>query len=237
MFSYFFEKIILYLDNKSQNNNLNFIKKVYGRNLNIIFDIGCHEGETIDLIKKKFCYKKIYAFDPNKDLVNKLMTKHCDVDFINKAVGEKRCKKTYFKSQFSAINTLNKINQSSDYYRKKSRIISLIYPKKSKNVNNLVDVISLKEFMGGKKIKSVDLVKIDTEGYEFFVLKGIGNYLKNIKMILFEHHYDNSLLKNYKFSDINFLLDKNGFYLAYKSKMMMRNIFEYIYLNSNYFKK
>ena len=91
--------------------------------------------------------------------------------------------------------------------------------------------------MGGKKIKSVDLVKIDTEGYEFFVLKGIGNYLKNIKMILFEHHYDNSLLKNYKFSDINFLLDKNGFYLAYKSKMMMRNIFEYIYLNSNYFKK
>ena len=58
MFSYFFEKIILYLDNKSQNNNLNFIKKVYGRNLNIIFDIGCHEGETIDLIKKNFVIRR-----------------------------------------------------------------------------------------------------------------------------------------------------------------------------------
>ena len=45
------------------------------------------------------------------------------------------------------------------------------------------------------------------------------------------HHYDDSLIKNYKFSDINLLLIKNGFKLAFKNKMLFRNIYEYIYIN------
>ena len=94
-----------------------------------------------------------------------------------------------------------------------------------------MDVISLKTFIKNLKIQSVDLIKIDTEGYEFYVIKGLGNYLKKIKILLFEHHYDDSLIKNYKFSDINSLLVKNGFKLAFKNKMLIRNIYEYIYVN------
>ena len=60
---------------------------------------------------------------------------------------------------------------------------------------------------------------------------GLGKNIKNVKCILFEHHYDKSLIKNYKFSDINKLLVENGFKKAFKTKMVLRNIIEYVYLN------
>ena len=44
---------------------------------------------------------------------------------------------------------------------------------------------------------------MDTEGHELEILKGSKKNLKNIKTIVFEHHYDNMLKKNYTFSDIN----------------------------------
>ena len=231
MLGYLFEKFVLFLDNKSQKKNFNYIIKINGNKLPIIFDIGCHKGETLDLIKKNFSFRKIYAFEPNKELVEQLKIKHKDVYFVDKAVGEKKGKKIYFKSKFSPINSLRKKNKSSNYLNFKKKIISIIYFTNNSDIEEEVDVISLKSFIKDLKIKSIDLVKIDTEGYEFQIIKGLGNCLKKIKILLFEHHYDDSLIKNYKFSDINLLLIKNGFKLVFKSKMLFRNIYEYIYIN------
>ena len=237
MLGYLFEKFVLFLDNKSQKKNFNFIIKINGNKLPIIFDIGCHKGETLDLIKKNFFFRKIYAFEPNRELVEKLKVKYKDVYFVDKAVGEKKCKKIYFKSKFSPINTLREKNKSSNYLNFKKKIISIIYATNNSDIEEEVDVISLKSFIKDLKIKSVDLVKIDTEGYEFQIINGLGNCLKKIKILLFEHHYDDSLIKNYKFSDINLLLNKSGFKLVFKNKMLFRNIYEYIYVNECKFKK
>ena len=50
-------------------------------------------------------------------------------------------------------------------------------------------------------------------------------------VIQFEHHYDLMILKDYNFRDINNLLTRNGFKQIFKSKMMFRKSFEYIYIN------
>jgi len=84
-----------------------------------------------------------------------------------------------------------------------------------------------------KKINQVDLIKIDTEGFEYGVLLGLEDYIKKIKFILFEHHYDNMLIKNYKFTDIHKLLNNNGFQKIFKTKMPFRKSFDYIYENKN----
>ena len=83
-------------------------------------------------------------------------------------------------------------------------------------------------------IKKIDLVKIDTEGHEYTILKDIQKNLKNIGVILFEHHYDLMILKDYTFRNINNLLIKNNFKQVYKSKMILRKSFEYIYINKKY---
>ena len=80
------------------------------------------------------------------------------------------------------------------------------------------------------KEKKIDILKIDTEGYEFNILRGINSIdFKKIKFIYFEHHYDLMIEKGYKFNDINRLLKKIKFNQKYKIKMKFRKSFEYIY--------
>ena len=110
-------------------------------------------------------------------------------------------------------------------------MISFIYSTEENVTEKKVDVITLKSFCKRNKIEKIELLKIDTEGYEFNVLKGLNEYITNVDVILFEHHYDNSLIKNYKFSDIHNFLVKNKFKKVFKNKMIFRKIFEYIYIN------
>ena len=92
-----------------------------------------------------------------------------------------------------------------------------------------VEQIRLCDYMEKKKIFKVDFLKIDTEGYEMKVLLGLGKYLQNVSLIMFEHHYDNMIIKNYSFGDIHDLLKRNHFRRIYKYKMPFRKTFEYLY--------
>ena len=51
---------------------------------------------------------------------------------------------------------------------------------------------------------------------------------------MFEHHYDNMIIKNYNFREINSLLVKNKFKKIFKLKMPFRKTFEYIYENTEF---
>ena len=85
-----FEKIVLFLDNISQRQNLKFIKSLLGEDISVIFDVGCHKGETINLILKYFKVEKIYAFEPNEALINNIdKSKYQNTKFVKKALGEK----------------------------------------------------------------------------------------------------------------------------------------------------
>jgi len=73
-------------------------------------------------------------------------------------------------------------------------------------------------------------LKIDTEGFEYNILKGMEKDDFNmVRFIYFEHHYDLMIDKKYKFHDINKLLKEYNFSLKYKLKMKFRKSFEYIY--------
>ena len=96
-------------------------------------------------------------------------------------------------------------------------------------------IIPLSSYLIENKIDKVDFLKIDTEGYELEVLNGLKNKISDVKVIFFEHHYDNMIKKNYNFRDINNLLISNNFEKIYKSKMPFRKTFEYIYINSSFY--
>jgi FkbM family methyltransferase len=70
-----------------------------------------------------------------------------------------------FLRQFkeSSSSTFNKINNNSLYYKKKNQIL---YSNKDKNLYQKikVKVVSLQSYLNKKKIKKIDLLKIDTEG-------------------------------------------------------------------------
>ena len=133
----------------------------------------------------------------------------------------------------SSSSTIKEINTDSNYFKRKKKFLLNL---KNKNFFSEISAqqICLDEYMSKKNISKIDFLKIDTEGYEFEVLSGAKNNIKNVNLVLFEHHYHDMIKKNYKFSNLHDLLNKNNFEQIYKAKMPFRKTFEYIYRNKTY---
>ncbi len=228
-------KILNFFDYFQQKKIINLINSKFSEPI-IVFDVGAHHGETIQLFLKKLNLKKIYSFEasPENFRVLKKMVKKKNSDKIeihNFGIGDKVSKSYINQTIESSSSTLNTFNSESKYLEKKLKILNI--KDKNKFSHKIpINMIPLDDFIEKNKIKYIDLLKIDTEGYEFNVLKGITKYICNIKLIYFEHHYDDMIIKNYKFNDIHSLLCKKGFVKIKKSKMLFRKSFEYVYENN-----
>ena len=216
------------------------LKEIIGLDIDIFFDVGAHKGETINLILKHFNVNKTYAFEPLENNLIKLKKntlkykiKGKYVEYFNFALGKKKEIKYIKEMNESSSSTFNQINQESKYFKRKNLLLNFTN-KKSFYSEKKVLIEKAKDIVIKYKINKIDFLKIDTEGYELNVLNGFEEQLVNINIILFEHHYDLMIKKNYTFSDINDLLNKKGFIQTAKFKMPFRKTFEYIYCNERY---
>ena len=215
------------------------LKKHLPKNLNIFIDIGAHYGETTIEFSKYFNIKNAFLFEPNKINFQKLkknLNYHKKIDKIeifNFALGNEN-KKTFLNEVFeSSSSTINSVNQSSKYFSRKKNILKF-FSKNQSIIQREIEIKDTKKFIQSIGLIKIDFLKIDTEGYEFLILKNLNEFLKNIGLILFEHHFDLMIEKNYKIKDIKTILLKNNFKQVHKSKMMFRKSFEYIYINKDY---
>ena len=212
-----------------------YSKKIY--NFDVIFDIGAHKGETILYFNKYFSVNNIYAFEPSplnfkilKKNIQKTKLKNLTrIHLENFAVGEVLQKKTLLQMSESSSSTFKEINLESKYFKIKNKFLGKLIDN-SKKIK--VDQIKLEDYIKNKNLDNLDLLNVDTEGSEFEVLKGLGEYLGKFKIILFEHHYDNMIVKGYKFSDIHNLLTSKNYQNVFKIKMPFRKTFEYIYFRN-----
>ena len=226
--------ILNFLDYFQQKKIINLIKNKFSKPI-IIFDIGAHYGETIKLFYKKFKLDKIYSFEAspiNFKILETNVTKYNSkkIEIHNYGLGEKISENYINQTLESSSSTINKLNENSEYFKKKLKILN-IKNKESFQVKIPIKIITLDYFIEKNKVEYIDLLKIDTEGYEFSVLKGLEKHNDKVKLVYFEHHYDDMIIKNYKFSDIHCLLKSYGFIKIKKSKMIFRKSFEYVYEN------
>ena len=220
-----------------------FLKNNVSNNIDILIDIGAHHGDTISEFLKIFSIKKIFAFEPSrrnylklekkvKKFKNKYLTQ---IEIFQQGIGKKEEILNLKEiSDDGASNTFNNLNINSNYLKKKKFFTTFFGTKKFVISEIPTEIIILKDFLNQREIKKVDLVKIDTEGFEFNILLGLGDYIKNVHFISFEHHYDNMIIKNYNFKDIHKLLINNGFERIFKIKMPLRKSFDYIYQKKNF---
>ena len=212
---------------------INHLKKMNIFSINYFFDIGAHKGESIEFFSKNLDINKIFSFEASPhNFVNlkKKYGKNKNLVIENIALSSDISKKVFNQCKESSSSTFSKINTKSNYLKRKMKYLSTsvsseFFKKK------IIKTNTLDNYFYENNIISVDLMKMDTEGHEFEILKGLKKNIKNVKTIIFEHHYDNMLNKNYTFSNINFFLKENSFQKVFKIKMPFRKSFEYIYVN------
>jgi len=230
-----FDKVVNLIDSIDKKKILFFFNKFFKDEKLIVIDIGGHKGETIDFFLKNFEIFKIYSFEPNKSICQKLKKKYVSnrkVEIFESAIGESNCEKKLNLYKDTSSSSFNELNRDSTYFLRKKKLSFDDYIPTKINTR----ILTLSNFIKNKKITNfIDILKIDTEGYEYKVLQGINKKdFSKVKFIYFEHHYNNMILKNYKFSEINDLLIKNNFSMKKKIRMQFRKSFEYIYKNNNF---
>ena len=154
--------------------SLNFdeIYKKYVKNP-VIIDVGANEGQSIKRFDLIFNNCVIHSFEPIKKCFDQMVENYPNKKFIknNYALGDKNTSKRFFINKHSYTSSFNRINKSYDQLN-----------KKNKKINNIkVKTITLDTYIDLNKIKKIDILKIDTQGYELNVLKGAKNsFKKNI---------------------------------------------------------
>jgi len=147
----------------------------------IIFDVGANKGQYISLVHgalQGFSFQ-LYAFEPNAANAIKLQKQYCvdNIKIIQKGLGEKEEKLQLFKHKQDDLSTLHYISEHFDEYRNKG--VTGVHE---------IDVTTLDNYCKQNEINFIDFLKIDTEGHEFFVLKGSSGMIKErrVKHIQFE---------------------------------------------------
>ena len=241
MIKYLTLKILSIFDFFHQRRIIKHLHKKGFKSFDIILDVGAHKGESINLFLSSFKTKIIYSFEasPNtfKILSDKIeyfrnKFKSSKIVIENYAIGAVKKKVSLKQLKESSSSTIRNLNENSKYFKKK--LFFLQGDKKGSFFKEVeVEQITLSDYLIKHNIDNVDFLKIDTEGYEFEVLIGAKDMLSRISIVLFEHHYDDMIAKNYKFSDIHNFLLINHFTQLYKCKMPFRKTFEYIYINKS----
>jgi FkbM family methyltransferase len=212
--SEFSKKIYKFIDRYIQNTFANEICEIINKSQSDkinIFDIGSYLGNFSREIKKKVNKNKLNKinfnlFDPNPHI------KLNDFNYYCLGISNKSTKKNYYYNSFfpSSGSGFNKITMNDFFWNLSRKIITFqIFKKFSKF---LVRTISLDDFCKKKKITTIELLKIDTEGHEFQVLLGGKKLLNKTKIIQVEI-MDKKKLFQKKFIKIDNFLKKYNFKL------------------------
>lgn len=173
----------------------------------VVFDVGAHWGEYLELCQAIIPFGKYHCFEPTGKSFSKLKAlvedqKWDNVSLNKMAISDKRNRKTpmYVHIEGAAQASLTDIDLEH-------RDVKFDYVEK-------VVTDTLENYCSEKKIKEIDLLKIDTEGWEYKIIESIMPMINRgqIKAIQFEFGVCHLDTRNY-FKDFwKLLKDRYDFY-------------------------
>jgi FkbM family methyltransferase len=176
------------------------IKKILAKKINklVIFDIGANLGQSVERFRKYQKNAKIFSFEPDPKIYKVLeLKKNNDPNLFtyNIALSNKKEKSILYTQNNSGENSLLKMNTN----------------KLKSNIPIKIQCNTISSFCKEKKIKKIDILKIDTQGSEFNIIKGCGNFLKKIFIIEAEIIFNNTWKNSPRIGDLENYLKKYGF--------------------------
>ena len=153
-------------------------KRIIKRNLNEgsnCIDVGCFQGEILDLMIKAAPMGQHWAFEPIPELYNALKKKYLHTSQCHIL--------NYALSNSIGVSTFNYVVSNPSYSGLKKRD----YDRKHETEKEiLVNTVLLDDLIPDDM--PVHLIKIDVEGAELLVLEGAGRIISNYKpLVIFEH--------------------------------------------------
>ena len=168
-------------------------------NLSFVFDVGAHLGQTTLHFRKSFPTASIHSFEPVDENFNKLK--------LN-TEGKRRIQINQLALGSSRGSVMMETGQSDQAHQ--------VCRNPEKLPGNgempMVRMETIDSYMKNEEIATIDLLKIDVEGYELEVLDGAKDALerRTVKVILAECDFDPEDTQHTYFNDLwNYLRSRN----------------------------
>ncbi len=197
------------------NNIYNNMKDIYdflekqNDNLNII-ECGGHLGNDTKKLSNIFKNGSIYCIEANIKLYDNLIKNinNNNVKIFNYCLSDKNgFSEFYIDANSEGDAGASSILESTPNYLKN-------YIKKEEKI--IINSITLKDFLTRNNLDKIDLLWLDVEGFEYYILHSSIDILKNIKYIYTEVNFQEFRKNGKLYNDVKSLLLKNNFIELYK---------------------
>ena len=195
------DNMIRLTKHKKTDSEIAAIKKLIGKNRISIVDVGAHNGDFIERIKKSFEIQHAVLFEPIPDCFDKLNQRYTSYKVINQVVSDTPGMVTF---------NVNEQKQTSSMFNFLD-IEELSNVDKAVRDQVRIDATTLDIEL--KQFGTVDLLKVDVQGAEHLVFKGGKNTLPRTEVIYVEVSFKKLYEKSSDFFDIHHFLNEQGFLL------------------------
>ncbi len=183
-----------------------------------IIDVGSNRGQSINFFLSFFPNARVHAFEPNKKLIEhleKVFRANPNI-FINQVgVSSISGEMTFHENILDETSTLEPVNQSSKYLKRKTKILAR--PNRGLIKDSYeIKVTTLSNYFEKEEVKRVDILKVDVEGHEIEVLEGLSLALeRGIKpeIIQLEFHESDMFVNRVMKEDYSKFLNPHGYRL------------------------
>lgn len=189
------------------------INSILGKKKIVYVDIGANQGSYINYLSSFLNFKKIYAFEPIIELNQKIKKNNptLNIKIYNLALSNLNKKRDFFQYKVSSQSSLYKQNNTFKSLMKLDKKIKVQTKKFDSVFNNF---------------KKIDFCKIDVQGEDPNVLRGMKKHLakKKIRLVKIEIIFI-SLYINVEPNFYNILefMKKNEYLLVSVSKIKFKN--------------
>jgi FkbM family methyltransferase len=189
------------------------VRRILPHEARCIFDVGAHVGQTAARLADEFPAAQIFSFepDPRSFPALKEFAARCPrVRPIQAALGDADAQATFFVNRFSQTSSLLRTAAGADQYL-------VARGGMDSERTETVPVMTLDRFCSEQRIDRIDLLKLDTQGYELRVLDGAQALLRQRAVPLiylevnFVHLYEGQPL----FPDVYRYLYDRGYRLVW----------------------
>jgi FkbM family methyltransferase len=195
----------------------------------LILDVGANTGQSVKRFRKLFPRSVIHSFEPSQRIFNQLKANIADKRDVyawNIGVGSSVGKRIFLENVHSDMSSFLELSKCG-------------WGKIEQE--NTVEVTTVDAFLGEQRIESVDILKSDTQGYDFEVIKGAEQSMRQnrIGLVYFEFIFSEMYKNLPRFDEVyRHLTDRNYLLVSIYEMRHQNNLASWadaLFVNKEYY--
>jgi FkbM family methyltransferase len=195
--------------------------------INYILDLGCRDGSEAIQFSNIFPNAKIISIEANPNQIETIksnINNYPNIQIFNFGASNEDGELDFNVSSTVNIGNSSFLKITGNYNNYENMAFHTPIKVKTKRLDN---------FLKEQQIPKIDILWMDIQGFEGKAVQGLGDYIKNVKILYSEVTYKEMYKDQILFDKFDYYMLNKGFYCIYRDYKHGDFWGDSVYLNSN----